>query len=81
MSRNVLKTLVMHVLVSDVRAWWQHINSLDLANQFGVLPPSPPRVESWGLTVAYVFDPSGALWHFAEVTRVEGQKSGRAGSL
>jgi hypothetical protein len=61
---------VMHVLVNDVHAWWKHINSLDLANQFGVSPPAPPRVEPWGLTVAYVFDPTGVLWHFAEVTRV-----------
>lgn len=60
---------VMHVLVNDVHAWWQHINSLDRANQFGVSPPAPPRVEPWGLTVAYVFDPTGVLWHFAEVTR------------
>lgn len=60
---------VMHVLVNDVHAWWQHINSLDLANQFGVSSPAPPRAEPWGLTVVYVFDPTGVLWHFAEVTK------------
>jgi catechol 2,3-dioxygenase-like lactoylglutathione lyase family enzyme len=59
---------VMHVLVNDVHAWWQHIASLDLAGRFGVSPPAAPRVESWGLTVAYVFDPSGVLWHFAQST-------------
>jgi hypothetical protein len=68
---------VMHVLVNDVHAWWQHINSLDLANQFGVSPPAPPRVEPWGLTVTYVFDPTGVLWHFAEATRLEGNESKR----
>jgi len=66
---------VMHVLVNDVHAWWQHFDSLDLPDQFGVSPPAPPRVEPWGLTVAYVFDPTGVLWHFAEVTRVEGKDS------
>jgi hypothetical protein len=66
---------VMHVLVNDVHAWWEHFDSLDLANQFGVSPPASPRVESWGLTVTYVFDPTGVLWHFAEVTRVEGKDS------
>jgi catechol 2,3-dioxygenase-like lactoylglutathione lyase family enzyme len=59
---------VMHVLVKDVHAWWQHIASLDLVGRFGVSPPAAPRVESWGLTVAYVFDPSGVLWHFAQST-------------
>jgi hypothetical protein len=66
---------VMHVLVNDVGAWWQHINSLDLATQFGVSPPAPPRVEPWGLTVTYVFDPTGVLWHFAEVTRTESKEA------
>jgi hypothetical protein len=62
------ENMVMHVLIKDVDAWWQHIDFLDLANKFSVSPPAPPRVEPWGLTVLYVFDPSGVLWHFAEVT-------------
>jgi hypothetical protein len=57
---------MMHVLVEDVHAWWRHIDSLALASQFDVAPPIAPRAESWGLTVAYVFDPSGVLWHFAQ---------------
>jgi hypothetical protein len=63
---------VMHVLVNDVQAWWQHIDSLNLAGQFGISRPAPPRVEPWGLTVAYVTDPAGVLWHFAEATKPEG---------
>jgi len=59
---------VMHVLVENVQAWWRHIDSLALTRQFDVPPPAPPRVEQWGLTVTYVFDPSGVLWHFAQVT-------------
>ena len=60
---------VMHVLVEDVDAWWRHIDSLALGRQFNVSPPSPPKVEPWGLTVSYVFDPSGVLWHFAQSTQ------------
>ena len=60
---------VMHVLVTEVDAWWRHFNSLDLAKRFGVAPPVEPRAEPWGLTVVYVFDPSGVLWHFAEPTK------------
>ncbi len=56
------------VLVEDVDAWWRHIDSLALTRQFDVSPPAPPRVEPWGLTVAYLFDPSGVLWHFAQAT-------------
>lgn len=61
---------VMHVLVNDVQAWWQHLSSLDLANRFGISPPAPPRAEPWGLTVTYLSDPAGILWHFAEVTKL-----------
>ncbi len=67
--------MMMHVLVNNVQAWWQHIHSLDLAGQFGISPPPPPRVEPWGLTVAYLTDPAGVLWHFAEVTKLEGNKA------
>lgn len=69
------ENMVMHVLVTDVHAWWQYIDSLDLANRFGAPPPAPPRAEPWGLTVAYVIDPAGVLWHFAETTRTEGNES------
>jgi hypothetical protein len=57
---------VVHVLVEDVRAWWRHIESLNLAQQFNVQAPVAPHIEPWGLAVAYVFDPSGLLWHFAQ---------------
>lgn len=60
---------VMHVLVNDVQAWWRYLDSLNLAEEFGVSNPAPPRLEPWGLTVTYVFDPTGVLWHFAEVTK------------
>jgi uncharacterized glyoxalase superfamily protein PhnB len=60
------ENMVMHVLVEDVDAWWRHIDSLGLHRQFDVSPPGPPKAEPWGLTVAYVFDPSGVLWHFAQ---------------
>ena len=65
---------VMHVLVEDVGAWWRHIDSLGLAEKFGVAPPAAPRVEPWGLTVAYVWDRSGDLWHFAEPTPSDGKE-------
>jgi hypothetical protein len=62
---------VMHVLVHDVDAWWRHIDSLDLPGSFGVAQPAAPKAEPWDLTVAYLFDPSGVLWHFAQPTKPE----------
>jgi hypothetical protein len=61
------ENMMMHVLVHDLLPWWKYIDSLDL-EKFGVLRPSPPKAEPWGLTIVYVFDPSGVLWHFAQLT-------------
>jgi len=60
---------MMHLLVTNLDPWWTHIASLDLAARYGVQHPRPPKLESWGLFVAYVFDPSGVLWHIAERAR------------
>jgi uncharacterized glyoxalase superfamily protein PhnB len=57
---------MMQLMVDDLDSWWAHIESLDLAKQFGVPAPKPPALQPWGLRVAYVVDPSGVLWHICE---------------
>jgi uncharacterized glyoxalase superfamily protein PhnB len=57
---------MMQLMVDDLDAWWHHIIALDLPVKFGVRPPKAPALQPWGLRVAYVFDPSGVLWHIAE---------------
>ena len=57
---------MMQLMVDDLDAWWAHIEALDLPGKFGVQPPRPPAVQPWGLRIAYVVDPCGVLWHFAE---------------
>jgi hypothetical protein len=56
---------MMHMFVDDVDAWWEHLTSLDIASRYGVRSPRAPKLESWGLNVAYLFDPAGVLWHIA----------------
>jgi catechol 2,3-dioxygenase-like lactoylglutathione lyase family enzyme len=57
---------MMQLMVDDLDAWWAHIEALDLPRSFGVAPPKPPKMQAWGLRVAYVCDPSGVLWHVAQ---------------
>jgi len=57
---------MMHLLVSNVDQWWESIAKLDLQSRYKVRAPRPPKLEPWGLRVAYLFDPSGVLWHLAE---------------
>jgi catechol 2,3-dioxygenase-like lactoylglutathione lyase family enzyme len=57
---------MLSLMVDDLDGWWTHIHSLDLPATFNVPAPKPPALQPWGLRVAYVIDPSGVLWHFAE---------------
>lgn len=57
--------VVMHMLVSDLSLWWNHIVALDLPSRYGVRSPRAPQLEDWGL-VAGVVDPSGVLWRIEE---------------
>ena len=57
---------MMQRMVDDLDAWWRHIQELDLPARFGVQPPKAPETQPWGLRVAYVYDPSGVLWHIAQ---------------
>lgn len=57
---------VIHLTVSDVRFWWNHIVSLELPTRFGVKAKAP-QDEGWA-SVAGLIDPSGVLWRFAELS-------------
>lgn len=57
---------MMQLMVDDLDTWWAHIQSLDLAKNFGVPAPRAPAMQPWGLRIAYVVDPSGVLWHIAQ---------------
>jgi uncharacterized glyoxalase superfamily protein PhnB len=54
---------MMQLVVSDIDAWWRHIQPAKLPETFGVAAPRPPKVQPWGLVVCYMFDPTGVLWH------------------
>jgi uncharacterized glyoxalase superfamily protein PhnB len=57
---------MMQLTVDDLDAWWTHVESLDLPAVFGVPAPKPPKLQPWGLRIAYVVDPCGVLWHIAQ---------------
>jgi catechol 2,3-dioxygenase-like lactoylglutathione lyase family enzyme len=60
------ENFMMQILVDDLDAWWAHISSLDLPTRYAVRNPKEPAIQPWGLRIAFVVDPSGVLWHFAE---------------
>jgi hypothetical protein len=64
--REWADNFVVHLTVSDVGLWWDHIGSLDLPARYGVKTKAP-QSEGWAV-VAGVTDPSGVLWRFAETS-------------
>jgi hypothetical protein len=62
---------MMHLLVQDLDAWWGRIGNLRLHDRYDVKAPAEPKLQSWGLVVSYVWDPSGVLWHFAQELKRE----------
>jgi hypothetical protein len=57
---------MMQLMVDDLAAWWAHIEGLDLPGRFGVREPLAPKLQPWGLEVAFVVDPAGVLWHVCQ---------------
>jgi hypothetical protein len=62
--REWADNFVVHVTVSSVALWWDHIVSLDLPARYGVKIQAP-ELQGWAM-VAGVTDPCGVLWRFAE---------------
>ena len=65
-ERAWAENFMMQLMVDNLDAWWAHVEKLDLPGMFGVRPPRPPATQPWGLRIAYVFDPSGVLWHIGQ---------------
>ena len=65
-QKDWAENFMMQMMVDDLDAWWQQIAALDLPARFEVARPKPPAMQPWGLRVAYLYDPSGVLWHVCQ---------------
>jgi catechol 2,3-dioxygenase-like lactoylglutathione lyase family enzyme len=52
---------MMHLLVEDVDAWWQHVETQGLTRTYGV-KAEPPADRPWGMRDFVIIDPTGVLW-------------------
>lgn len=59
------KNLMMHLLVEDVDAWWQHIHDAGIAETYGVKVTDIER-QPWRMRDFVLIDPSGVLWRIAQ---------------
>ena len=56
---------MMHLLVEDVQAWWDHVQSQELAAKYGVRV-EPPADRSWEIRDFVIIDPTGVLWRIGQ---------------
>jgi len=56
---------MMHLLVEDVNAWWQHVQAQGIASKYGI-KAEPPENRDWGLRDFILVDPTGVLWRIGQ---------------
>jgi len=59
------ENVMMHMLVVDVAAWWQHVQAQDIAGRYGVRVV-PPADQPWGMRDFVLIDPTGVLWRIGQ---------------
>lgn len=56
---------MMHLLVPDVDAWWQHVVEQRLVERYGVMA-QPPEDRPWGMRDFVINDPTSVLWRIGQ---------------
>jgi hypothetical protein len=67
--RELADNFMLQLLVNDVDLWWRSIVPERFAAEFGTSQSTAPVLQSWGIKVGFVTDPTGVLWHIAEAPR------------
>lgn len=65
--KEFAENCMLQILVRNVDVWWNQVQPDALVDPFEVKAPRAPAMQSWGMKVGFIFDPSGVLWHVSEV--------------
>lgn len=57
--------LHMHLLVSDVDAWWRHVRDSGVVAKYGVTCTAI-ETQAWRMRDFCLTDPAGVHWHIAQ---------------
>jgi catechol 2,3-dioxygenase-like lactoylglutathione lyase family enzyme len=55
----------MHLLVTDVDAWWRHVQAERIVQRYGVRA-MPPQNRPWRIRDFVLMDPSGVMWRIGQ---------------
>lgn len=62
---SLAENFMMHILVHDVDAWWDHVQTCGVLSMHGVRV-TPLENQPWGMRDFCVSDPSGVLWRIGQ---------------
>lgn len=65
-QRQWCENSMLHVTVEDAEGWYRHVTKVLEQRSYGAARVKPPREESYGSLVTYVWDPVGVLLHLAQ---------------
>ena len=65
-NREWCQNTMLHLSVDDVVGWYEQTAVMLQDEAFGDARVRAPKAEEYGARVAYLWDPSGVLWHIAE---------------
>ncbi|MDA1371007.1 MAG: hypothetical protein O2971_09630 [Proteobacteria bacterium] len=65
-ERKWCENSMLHITVEDAHAWYDKVNTVLQERRYGAARVEPPREQSYGALVTFVWDPAGVLLHFAQ---------------
>jgi hypothetical protein len=57
---------MLTIVVDDAEGWHRHVADVLRNGAFGPARVAAPKLEDWGATVTYAWDPCGVLLHFTQ---------------
>lgn len=64
-TQALAENFMMHLLVEDVDAWWEHVQKSQIVAQYGV-KVTDIQVQPWQMRDFCLFDPAGVLWRIGQ---------------
>ena len=66
-AESLAENFMMHILVQDVEAWWNHVQASGVVAKFGV-NCTEIEAQPWKMKDFCLSDPSGVLWRIGQNT-------------
>jgi uncharacterized glyoxalase superfamily protein PhnB len=64
-AEELANNLMMHLLVEDVDAWWNHVREAGIAEKYGV-KITEVQQQPWRMRDFVLIDPSGVMWRIGQ---------------